>query len=449
MTWDPGTGKTKTLVDYSQVLYAKLGRPLRVLIVAPINALGVWPDQIKRHSGPVSWRLIEPSGSISQKAEQTYHEMHLPDADITYLIVNYDSIIKRDKAWTIMSVLVEYSADLLILDECHKIKNPTSLRAKACFMLARYIPKVVAMTGTPIGKNLLDVYAQVKVIDPDIWKVDGKVMSWTAFKQRYGKWGGKSGFELRGYQNVEDLERRYLPQVSSVRKRECHDIPQVKHQIIPVELTPHQSQAYNIFAESSLLVWKRQLIEAPIVLTKLLRLQEMTGGWVHDENGKVVEFQTEKLRVLKDLVENLQDAGQKVVIYARFIAELEAIAKACQTDFVVRGGVRDRERRRLVEQWIRDTSDLSPFLFQIDSAEAIDGLQQASSYGIFYSTGHSLISYNQAVGRLERAGQTSPVTLYHLHVRGSVDTTTYRALRQKKDLERMVMDNPELLFASR
>lgn len=73
MTWDPGTGKTKTLVDYSQVLYAKLGRPLRVLIIAPINALGVWPDQIKRHSSSdIDWQIIEPQGSIAQKAAAIY-----------------------------------------------------------------------------------------------------------------------------------------------------------------------------------------------------------------------------------------------------------------------------------------------------------------------------------------------------------------------------------------
>lgn len=190
MTWDPGTGKTKTLVDYSQVLYAKLGRPLRVLIVAPINALGVWPDQIRRHKAPdVEWHLIEPSGPIERKAHYIYdwikEAWHREPEGITALILNYDAIIRRNKVWSMMKVLEEYSADLLILDECHKIKNPTSLRAKACHQLAARIPKVVAMTGTPIGKNLLDVYSQVKVIDPDVWKIDGKVMTWTAFKQRY------------------------------------------------------------------------------------------------------------------------------------------------------------------------------------------------------------------------------------------------------------------------
>ena len=197
------------------------------------------------------------------------------------------------------------------------------------------------------------------------------------------------------------------------------------------------------------MVHKRHLIEAPIPLTKLLRLQQMTGGWVHDEHGEVVQVNGSKLAILADLLEDLASAGKSVVVFARFLAELDAIYEVSLRPYKdnvsqIRGGVSGSQRSRIVQNFQRDRPNL--LLIQIAAAESLDELQTNCSYGIFYSTDYSLIHWNQARGRLDRVGQKQPVTFYHLQVRSSVDALILEALEGKKDIERLVMDNPQVLL---
>ena len=446
---EAGTGKTKIALDFAAALYLK-GSVERVLVLCPINALQVWPAQMEKHLGVYQSTLI-PQGKVIEKAEQIQEEIEWYEgrkAPLRFIILNYEATIKRDKNWAIMKVLEEYDADLLILDESQKVKSATTKRSKAAHRLGSRARHVCLLSGTPVSKNYLDLYSQLKVIDPRIWKdpTKGDNYSWTRFRYRYGIWGGRTGYELRGYQNVDDLQNRYRPWISTARKKDCLDLPPVTDEIIPIIMNDSSRSAYDSFAEDGMVVWKRHLIDAPIVLTKLLRLQEMTGGGVHDEVGETVDFQTDKLSILEGLISDLMDADEKVIIFARFKWELNQIRDRLSRYGLVsiRGGVTARERKRAVDSF-RDQSDTRIILIQIAAGEALDGLQHACSHGIFYSTDYSWDHYVQARGRLDRIGQDTPITFYHLHIVATIDKLVYQALRQKKNLEKLVMDDPELL----
>lgn len=465
--WDPGTGKSKAIIDYAAAVHLEKvnngDSGARVLILCPINAMQVWPDQINLHlpSG-IPYLFEEPEGKIIEKAEQISNLVDdlenedTFDRDIVFLVLNFAATIKRDNRWEIMRQIERYSPELLVIDESHHIKNATTKQAKAAHKIAGFSERVVLATGTPIGANWLDLYSQLKAIDPNIWRLvgDSKPMTWTKFRARYAVMGGPTGYQILGFQNLDDLKDRYRPHVRSVRKRDVHDMPRVTDQIIPVELSASAREAYDLFAEEGIVVWRRHLIEAPIVLTKLLRLQQMTGGWVHDEHGEVVEFQTEKMATFKDLLSDLVSADRKVVVFARFIAEMESLQNAAEnlgsrvrSVGTIRGGVSADRRRSLVTQFQGDGARV--LIVQIGASEALDGLQRVASEAIFYSNDYSLIHWNQARGRLDRTGQEEPVTFYHIHVESSVDGLVFRALRDKKNLEKMVMDHPEILLVDR
>lgn len=454
--WDPGTGKTKGAYDFLSALVLD-GRAKRVLVLCPINALGVWDEQADTHiHSSVDFQVFVPDGSIAEKTKITRGlavYLSLQETEpLTILVHNYAAIIKRDSKWDIMKALEEYNPDLVILDESHHIKNPTSKQAKAAHRISGLARYVLIMTGTPIGKNYLDLYGQLKAVDPNIWKAEwartGK-MNWTEFKGRYAIWGGKTGYEIRGYINLQDLEDRYRPHIRSARKEDIKDMPKVTDSIVPVELNATARRVYDIFKEEGLIVHKRHLIEAPIPLTKLLRLQQMTGGWVHDEHGEMVELHREKLSVLSDLLADLASAGKSVLVFARFIAEMDAIRGEAVRHFdwvgSIRGGVSSKDRKHYVAQFQRRSP--SCMVIQSAAAEAIDGLQNTCSYGVFYSSDYSLIHWNQARGRIDRTGQKEPVTFYHLQVNHSVDSLILQALKTKKDIERIVMNNPEVLLS--
>ena len=206
--------------------------------------------------------------------------------------------------------------------------------------------------------------------------------------------------------------------------------------------------AYDSMAEDGMVVWRRHLIDAPIILTKLLRLQEMTGGAGHDEVGDTVDFQRDKMDILRGLLEDLREGQEKVIIFARFKWEMNTIQNELGVTLAIRGGV-SHQRRKEVVRIFRTSKDPVVLLIQIASGEALDGLQDDCSHAIFYSTDYSWDHYVQARGRLDRMGQDTPITFYHLHMVNTIDKIGYKALRQKKNLERMIMDDPEILIVDR
>jgi len=343
--------------------------------------------------------------------------------------------------------LEEYSADLLILDESQKVKNSSAKRAKAAHRLGGLARYVLLLTGTPLAKNYLDLYSQLKVLNPSIWWDEDrqKVMSWTDFRNRYAIFGGRSGFELRRFINIDDLKARYRPWVTSVFKRDCLDLPRVTDVVVPIHMDSDARKAYDLFAKEGIVVWRRRLIEAPIVLTKLLRLQEMTGGFVHDEMGEKVDFQEDKMATLISLVEDLREAGQKILIFARFKWEMDAIQVAVGTEAAIRGGVSSKARQLIVREFM-ESDKTDAVVIQIGSGEALDGLQHVCSNAIYYSTDYSWENFGQSRGRLERSGQTKPITFYHLHCVGTVDKLVHRALIHKSNLEKEVMRDPSILI---
>lgn len=424
-----------------------------MLVICPINAIQVWDDQADwQIADEIPYQVYIPEGTITEKTTQIKN-LVWDEEDLVVLVINYAAIIKRDKRWDIMKALKEFRPDLVILDESHHIKGATTKQAKAAQEICNTASRVLLLTGTPLGKNNLDLYSQLKAIDPRIWAAKWTktgVMSWTDFRNNYAVFGGRSGYELRYYINVQDLEKRYQPHIRSARKEDILDMPKVTDMIVPVELPPNVRRAYNIFSQEGLIVWRRHMIEAPIPLTKLLRLQQMTGGWVHDEQGESVHIHNEKIVVLADLLADLRAAGRSVVVFARFLAELQAIVEAAQKIYPKRvlrvsGSVSAELRRKAV----RDFTNGRPGVIVIQSAtaEALDGLQTVAAEAIFFSSDYSLIHWSQARGRLDRVGQTSPVTFYHLHARTSVDSLVFQALKDKKNLERLVMDRPEILIS--
>ncbi|MEK0326425.1 MAG: SNF2-related protein, partial [Nitrosopumilus sp.] len=338
--WEPGTGKTKTALDFCGALY-RHENIRRVLVIAPINALTVWPRQASLHLG-VPYKMHIPEGVIAQKeryiADLTEHLTEGSSELLHIVVINYDITIKRDPQWGIMNVLEKFRPDVLILDESHKVKNATTKRAKAAHRLAQRVSHVVLMTGTPIANNYLDLYSQMKVIEPKIWEAGWSrtgIMTWTDFKNQYAKWGGRTGYELRGYQNLDDLRQRYKPYVSTARKRDCLDLPPTADVEIPVDMPDNAFKAFQIFGDEGIITYKGYLVEAPIPLTKLLRMRQMSGGWVQDEHGETFQWQSAKLDVFKDWLQDMKDAERKVLVFADFVPEMEAIVNVANTDLLI------------------------------------------------------------------------------------------------------------------
>ena len=173
----------------------------------------------------------------------------------------------------------------------------------------------------------------------------------------------------------------------------------------------------------------------------MLRLSQMTGGYLTDDAGSITSVSTAKLDALSDILDTMLAEGKKLVILARFAPELDGIQELLKRKQIgyasVRGGVSDRaeEIRRFQED-----ADCKVFVGQIAAAGLGITLTAASTM-VFYSLDYSMSNFEQAKARIHRVSQTENCLYIYLTAKHTVDTKILRALQDKADLAKMLVDD--------
>ena len=194
-------------------------------------------------------------------------------------------------------------------------------------------------------------------------------------------------------------------------------------------------------------------MSATTVLTRLLRLQQLTGGFlVKDDADKPEMVSTAKLDAMKDIIEDyVVEAGKKLVVFARFIAEVEAIRELAKKTLPkdkkavsIYGAVKKEDRGDIVKQFQTDESTVL-FIGQIDTAGTGITLTAADTC-VYYSKNFNYATYEQSLSRIHRIGQRNICTYIDLVVEDSVDEKITKALRKKEDLATKIVDNWKEFF---
>ena len=220
-------------------------------------------------------------------------------------------------------------------------------------------------------------------------------------------------------------------------------------------LSPSESRLYRQMAQDALIeLGNGKCVTAPIIVTKLIRLQQLTGGFiapdaVEGDAQPVRQVGTSKLDALKDILQDyVIDADNKLVVFARFIPEVLAIHKLCQdmgiASVMLYGKIKKTKRPAIVEAFQKDTA-CKVFVAQIETA-GVGITLHAASTAVLYSVDFNYASYEQALARIHRAGQTRKCTYINLVVPGSIDEHILEALERKEDLATKVVDGWKSLF---
>ena len=421
-----GTGKTMTSIATTGALY-QFGRIKRVLVTAPLSILGVWEQEFTQFADfPHTVTVLK--GSSKEKAETL---RNLKNDKLQIVIVNYES------AWRIEKELLAYDADLIIADEAHKIKEARTAQSKAMHHLGDKARYKLLLTGTVITNKELDVFSQYRFLNR---KVFGD--SFYVFRNRY--------FDMVGYGNHiprfrKDMLGDFLGKMHSiayrVTKAECLDLPEITEEVRAVELEDKAMKLYTQLENESYTELADSEVSAINVLTKLLRLSQLTGGPLIDDEGDTNPVSTAKLKALSDVIDSAVAEDKKIVVMARFVPELNDIQKMLEDKGIgyatVRGGVknRDEEIRRFQED-----ADCRVFVGQIAAAGLGITLTAASTM-VFYSLDYSMSNFEQAKARIHRVSQTENCLYIYLVAKGTVDAKILRALRHKVDLAKTLVDD--------
>ena len=400
----------------------------RVLVVCPLSICGVWQEEFAKFANfPV--QLVILNGTAAKKRQQI--ESLQDDGTLQVIVVNYES------SWRLKEELLKYDADLIIADEGHKLKSGMTAQSKGMHKLGDKARYKMLLTGTVITNHELDIFSQYRFVNPDIF---GK--SFIPFRNRY--------FYMGGYEQHEAIFKKsmtgeFLEKLHSiafrVTKDECLDLPEVTEEIRTVDLEPAAAKLYAQIEEESWAEMKESEVTAANVLTRILRLSQITGGFLNDDDGNVNAVSKTKLEALSDIIDGAVAAGEKLVIMARFRAELDAIQQMVEKKRlsygVVRGGISDRADQ--VSRFQND-SDCMIFIGQIQAAGMGLTLTSASTM-VFYSCDYSMSNFDQAKSRIHRAGQKNNCLYIYLVVRNSIDGKVLKALRDKQNLAKMLVDD--------
>ena len=422
-----GTGKTLTSIAVIGAL-VRAGKVRRVLIVAPLSILGVWREEFGKFAA-FEYTLTVLSGPSEKKADTL---RNLTGASLQVAVVNYES------AWRLEKELLKWDADLILADEGHKLKSHNIAASKAMHRLGAKARYRLLLTGTVITNKAIDAFSQYKFLNPSIFG-----SSFYSFRNRY--------FDMVGYGQhtpvmKEHMKREFAERLHSIAfratKAECLDLPETIDIIRHVDLEPAAAKIYRDLVRDSFAELKSGEVTVTNVLTRLLRLSQLTGGFlIGDEGGPIQAVSLAKMDVLEDILESSLQEGRKLVIIARFIPEIHAIGNLLEKKGVryaqISGEIKNRDEQVTAFQ---NDPETVVFIGQIATAGMGITLTAASTM-VFYSLDYSMSNFEQTKARIHRVGQKNNCTYIHLIARNTVDAKVLKALQEKANLAKALVDN--------
>lgn len=422
-----GTGKTITSIAIAGAL-AQAGKAHRVLVVSPLSIVGVWRDEFEKFAD-FPYRLEVLTGTTEKKAT-TLRKLAGPMLQVA--VLNYES------AWRLENDIYAWKPDLIIADEGHRLKTHNTAVSKAMHRLGTRTSYRLLLTGTIITNKALDVFSPYKYLNPDVFG-----SSFYTFRGRY--------FFMTGYGNhtpvlKKSMEPELMERIHSIAyratKAECLDLPAITEVVRVVELEKSAMNIYDRLVTASYAsLGGSSEVTATNILTRLLRLSQLTGGFLVSDEGSLELVSKAKMAVLEEITEEVLHEGGKLVVMARFLPEIRAIRVMLDRKGIgyayITGDVKDRDEQ---VQAFQHDPEVQVFIGQIATAGMGITLTAASTM-VFFSADYSMSNFEQAKARIHRVGQKHNCTYIYLSAKKTVDEKVLKALRTKVDLAKMLVDD--------
>ena len=425
------TGKTRVALSY-----AALERCERVLVVAPVSAIPGWESEFAivqqnlREPWPVT--LIDVSAGSVTKRKALIQDL-IRNKEPAVVLVNWDVYWREPlRTW-----LLKWEPDAVILDESHRIRHRGSRRARFAHIISTkpHVRVCLALSGTPITNGTQDAWSVMRPIAPQLFG------TFADFERQYLIMGGFRGKQIMGSKNEDDLHDK----IDRLSFKWEGRFPEPTDVVVPVTLSAKTRKAYDTLKRKSIVELndaqgKPRTVVATIVLTLILRLQQVTCGFTVDVTEQKIELGDEKARVAIDLIENAVANKERVIVFCRFSHDLDLLERMMPKDVRhdrIDGSRSSTQRRDTIAAL--HAGNLDVIIAQTKSASLGVDFTPAN-VGIFYSAGFSLDEFIQAKARMDGYNQSKSVAFYHLLATNTVDQDIYAALQAKTQIAQRVTD---------
>ena len=441
---DMGTGKSKVLIDTISALYDS-GKIDSAVIFAPKGVYKNWvgkeiPAHMPEH---IECNTAYWASPLTVAHKDSIRAIWSPNFDLHILVMNIEAL-SVGKAEEVASKFIRshQGKTLVAIDESTVIKNHKAKRTKAAVRVSKFAKYKRILTGSPITKSPLDLYSQFLFLDEELLGF----RSYYAFCSRYADMvrrttGSHSYQQILGFRNLDELTQSIQPFSYRVTKDECLDLPDKNYIKRSIELTPEQKKIYNQLKKTAVAILDgMEMVSANAVITQLLRLHQVSCGFVNTDDGLTIEIKNNRL---SELMSILEEVNGKAIIWANYrhdIMQIEReIAKVYGSEAVASyfGDTPGEERQDIVNRFQED-----------DSLKFFVGQPRTGGYGltltaantvIYYSNNYDLEVRLQSEDRAHRIGQTSSVTYIDLVAEKTVDEKIVTALRKKINIATQVL----------
>ena len=438
-----GLGKTKQVIDIA--VAKKLIKGYKhCLIVCGVNGLKWnWRNEVYTHSNESAYILGQKVKgnkiSIGSNKDKLNDVKNLSSINSYFIITNVETLRDETINEELQKLCKDGTIGMIAFDECHKAKNPTTQQGKGILKLQA--ETMIAMTGTPLMNNPMDLYIILK------W-LGYEKHAFYSFKKHYCVMGGFGGYEIVGYKNLDELQEQLDDIMLRRKKEEVLNLPEKTYINEYVEMSAAQKKIYNEVT-NEIKDNIDQISIAPNPLAELIRMRQATG-FTGILSSTVQE--SAKLDRMEELVEEAKENGKKVVIFSNWTQMTDVIYTRLTTKGFriaqITGETPDAQRQSIVEN------------FQTGRYDAIIGTSGAMGTGLTLTAGTveifldepwNMALKEQCVDRCHRIGQKDNLTIYTLMCKDTIDEKVHEIVEQKGEMANAIVDgkvtmnNKELL----
>jgi SNF2 family DNA or RNA helicase len=498
LLFDPGMGKTAVVLDYASILALKNHTSeARILVVCPLAAVDTWVLQADIFISPdVNYWAEAVGGGLTERAETlawragnaarknvwgqdwVYHAgqdpraMHInrawafssrpavdpnqgptavPTPRIILEIINIDTLQYRTKvgsrtmADVMLDAIKRFNPDLLVVDESHKIKSVDGNASKLMGRVSKFVKRRAILTGTVMPHSPIDVFGQWRFLQPYAFgdpQPDRSVRAATitGFKSRYVIQGGWMGKEVLGFRNLDEMQTIMSRNAVVARKDQALDLPPTTDVTVPVTLSAREAKAYTEM--------KRDLAHqletgafatVPNKLSQMMRLRQITSGHLPDDTGHVNVIGDSKVQTIRSIVHDTLAGETRIVVFCFFTTEIHQLAgslnQAGTEVMVITGETPTRIREQLRKRFGSQDPQRMVIVAQVKTLSLAVNELVTANHAIFGSLSQQRDDLIQARDRLDRIGQTRPVTYWYALAPGTVDEVILKSHTERTNLE--------------
>jgi SNF2 family DNA or RNA helicase len=414
---DMGLGKTViTLTAVNDLKYNRFAVN-KILVIAPKKvAESTW---VKEASKWDHLKLLRFSTVLGSQAKRI-KALNTP-ADI--YVINRENV-----PWLVEYYKNAWPFDMVIVDEFSSFKNHQAKRFKSLKWVRPHIKRIVGLTGTPAPNGMLDLWAQVYLLDGG--ERLGKTI--TGFRERYFEPDQRNRDRVFTYSPKQGADERIQQLIGdicvSMKAEDYLELPDIVFNTVPIILDSKAEKAYNKLETEMLLQVDETTIDAGSAAVLTNKLLQLCNGAVYDEDRNVVNIHDCKLEAFMELIEGLN--GKPALVFYNFQHDKDRIKKA-----LAKTNLRVRELKTPQDETDWNNREIDILLAHPASAAYGLNLQQGGNHVVWFGLNWSLELYQQANKRLHRQGQTEKVIIHHLTVSGGVDEDVVRALENKTNTQ--------------